>query len=123
MATDLTVALENEPGTLAALGEAAGKAGLNLGGVAGYGEGGRFAVHVLVDDAEAARKAFTDAGIEVTGERDALVVDCEDSPGALGALARKVADAGVNIDVVYVATQTKIVLVTNDNAKAASALG
>jgi ACT domain len=36
------------------------------------------------------------------------VVDVEDRPGVLADLARKVASAGVNLDLVYVATQNRM---------------
>jgi hypothetical protein len=110
MPWDMTVELENRPGALAALGEAAGGAGVNLDGVCGFAPEDVGVVHVLVDDAEAARGAFEAAGITVRDGREVLVADLEDRPGALGALARRMADAGVNIDLVYLATNTRLVL-------------
>jgi hypothetical protein len=46
-----------------------------------------------------------------------------DRPGALGEAARRIADAGVNIQVVYLATRNRGVFVTSDNEKARKALG
>jgi predicted amino acid-binding ACT domain protein len=46
-----------------------------------------------------------------------------DQPGVVGAMARKMADAGVNIQVVYLATKNRAIAVTSDNAKARQALG
>src|SRR5918995_6703725 len=51
---DLTVILENRPGRLADLGEAKGRAGVNIEGVCGTTEGGQGVIHVLVGDAEPA---------------------------------------------------------------------
>jgi hypothetical protein len=127
MATDLTLSVEDRPGTLADIGEALGKTRVNIEGFAGFGVEGRGIIHVLVEDAMQARRALEDAGLKVEGESDAIVLDFStsgdaDRPGALGEMARKVANAGVNIMVSYVATKNRGVLVTSDNAKAMAAL-
>lgn len=111
MATDLSVALENRPGELAKLGEATGAAGVNIEGVCGVATGGGTAtVHILVEDVAATRSALENAGLQVTDERDVLVVDVEDRPGTMGQVARKIADAGVNIELAYLATNTRLVV-------------
>jgi len=106
---DLTVSVEDRPGTLADIGEALGNAGVNIEGFCGLGVEGRGIIHVLVEDATAARKALEGAGIKVEGESEALVMDvgAEDRPGALGMMARKIANAGVNVQVAYLATRTR----------------
>jgi hypothetical protein len=78
---DLTVILEDRPGTLADLGEATGRAGINIEGVCGTTQEGQGVMHIAVEDAAATRAALSDAGIDVAGERDVLVVDVEDRPG------------------------------------------
>jgi hypothetical protein len=98
---DLTITLADRPGMLAELGEATGGAGINLQGMCAITGAGRAEVHLLVGDAAAAREALGSAGIEVAGERDALVVEVEDRPGTLGDVARGIADAGVNIGLAY----------------------
>jgi len=124
MATDLTIVLEDRPGELARVGEVLGGAGINIEGVAASVDGGRGIVHLLVEDAAGARAALADQGIEVAGEAEALVMDLPaDEPGTLGQMARKVADAGINLQVVYLATGNRGVAVTSDNAAAAAALG
>jgi hypothetical protein len=125
MATDLTIMLEDRPGELARVGEALGNAGINIEGVSAAVEGGRGIVHLLVEDPAGARAALADQGIEVAREADALVMDISagaDEPGTLGRMARKVADAGVNIEALYLATRSRAVAVTSDNAAAAAAL-
>ncbi|HEX5949513.1 MAG TPA: amino acid-binding protein [Actinomycetota bacterium] len=126
MATDLTVMLEDRPGELARLGEALGGAGVNIEGVCGVGTGGRGLIHVLVEDGTAARQALEGAGITVEAESDAIVADMSaqaDTPGSLGQAARAVADAGVNIVAMYLATHDRGVIVTSDNDRARQALG
>jgi hypothetical protein len=120
---DLTVLLENRPGTLASLGESLGKAGVNIDGFCGFPAEGQAIGHLLVEDAAAARQALEQAGAKVTGERDVLVVDVKNQAGALGQAARKIADAGVNIDLVYLASDNRVVVGADDLDKARAALG
>ena len=122
MAQDLTVILEDRPGTLADLGEALGKAGINIDGMCGFPSEGKGVIHILVEDATGARSALEGAGIEVGAEREVLVVETDDRPGAFGEIARKIANEGVNFDLVYMATNTRIVVGTNDMEKTRSAL-
>ena len=126
MAKDLTGSLEDRPGTLAGFGEALGTAGVNIEGICGLGVEGRGIIHVLVEDAAAARKALEGAGIKVEGEADPRVAEVAggaDKPGELGKMARAIANAGVNIQAMYMATHDRGVIVTTDNAKARKALG
>jgi hypothetical protein len=120
---DLTVILEDRPGSLGDLGEATGAAGINVEGVCGTTEGGQGVIHVLVDDAEAARAALSDAGFEIRGERDVLVVDVEDRPGTMGEVARRIGDAGVNIELAYTTFgDVRLVLGVDDADKARASL-
>jgi len=126
MATDLTVSVEDRPGGLADVGEALGNAGINIEGLCGVGLGDRGVIHLLVEDGAAARAALEGAGLMVEGEAEAIVSDLPgdvDTPGTLGTMARAVAEAGVNMRAVYLATNNRAVAVTDDNAKAMAALG
>jgi hypothetical protein len=126
MATDLLVSLVDRPGELATLGETLGKAGINIEGGCGLVHEGRGIAHILVEDASAARMALETAGIKVEGESDVVIVDVsdeQDAPGALGRKARMVADAGVNMKFVYVATRGRLVIGAEDSDKARQALG
>ena len=114
MGKDLTVVLEDRPGTLADMGEALGKAGINIDGICGVHCGDETAVHILVKDADGARRALEAGGIEVSDERDVLVVEVEDRPGVLGGVARSIANAGVNIELIYLAANTKLVIGVDD---------
>jgi hypothetical protein len=122
MPTDLTVILEDRPGTAADMGEALGKAGINIDGFCGFPCEGEGIAHILVEDAVAARKALEEFGLEVRGERQVLVLDVEDRPGVLGEIVRKFANAGVNIDLGYLATRTRLVFGVDDLEKAKAAL-
>jgi hypothetical protein len=120
---DLTVIMEDKPGKLADLGEATGGAGVNIKGLCAMVGDGKGFIHILVEDANAARAALDDAGIAVADERDAVVVDLHDKPGAMGEIARDLADAGVNIDVAYtIFTGVRLVILTEDVEAARRAL-
>ena len=121
MAKDLTVILEDRPGTLADMGEALGKAGINIDGVCGLPCEGKGVIHIIVEDAAGARQALESGGIEVTDEREVLLLEVENRPGSLGETARKIADAGVNIEFVYVASNNRLVI-SADNLEAARAV-
>jgi hypothetical protein len=122
MAKDLTVYLEDTPGTLADLGEALGNAGVNIEGGCGVQDDGRETFHLLFEDADAARQALDAAGIKVQAERDVVVTDVADTPGALGRIARSIADAGVNIELVYMASNNRLVIGASDLVKVRSLL-
>ena len=122
MAKDLTVILKDVPGTFASMGEALGSAGINIDGICGFPAAGEGIVHLLVEDTAGARKAIEGAGHEVRGERDVLVVDVQDKPGEVGRVCRKIADAGVNLDLIYEIPGPKLVLGPDDLEKARGAL-
>lgn len=123
MTTDLTIILENRPGTMADVSEAIGKAGVNIDGGCGFPCEGVGVAHILVEDAAAARKAAEGAGFEVRAERPVLVFEAEDKPGELGRIARRIADAGVNVDLLYVASKGRLVIGADDLDKARAAIG
>lgn len=114
MATDLTITIHDRPGAAAEVADVLGRAEVNIEGVccvptSGYGE-----LHLAVSDAAKARAALHQAGIKVAGEREVLVVDVQDRPGILAEVARSVADAGVNLTTLYLATNTRLVLGAED---------
>jgi len=122
MAKDLTVILEDRPGTLADMGEALGKAGINIDGLCGFPCQGKGVIHILVEDAAAARRALQEKGLEVRDERQVLVLEIEDRPGAFGDVTRRIANAGVNIDLAYPATNNRLVIGADDLDKARAAV-
>lgn len=122
MAQDLTIHLEDRPGTLAEVGEVLGKAGINIDGLCGFPSEGKGVLHVLVEDGARAKTALESAGVSVSGLRDVLLLEIKDRPGAFGETARKIANAGVNVNLAYLATGTRLVIVADDLAKARTAL-
>ena len=91
-------------------------AGVNIAAATCVGPGERAELHILVPHAEAARHSLAISHVAVSREREVVVVDVEDRPGVLADLARKVAQAGVNVDLLYVATQNRVVFGAADLA-------
>jgi hypothetical protein len=121
MATDLMINTEDRPGELAAIGEVLGNAGVNIEGVSGFGFEGRGMIHICVLDAAVARNVLEAAGIKIEGEADAILtgpMPGSDKPGMLGRMARAVADAGINVRTLYLGTESRGVIVTDDNEAA-----
>ena len=114
MAVDLVIDIENNPGALAQVAAAISDAGVNIAAATCVGPAERAELHILVPHAEAAKHALAISHVAVTRERQVEVVDVEDRPGVLADLTRKIARAGVNLDLVYVATQNRLVLGARD---------
>jgi hypothetical protein len=114
MAFDLVIELDNEPGALARVAASITDAGVNLAAATCMGAADKVELHVLVPHAEAAKHALAISHLVVTREREVVVVEVEDRPGVLADLTRKVAQAGVDLDLVYVATRNRLVFGSPD---------
>jgi hypothetical protein len=113
MADEITVAVENRPGTLAQIGEIVGDAGVNINAIQLTICGGQGIVRFLPDDTERAIRALEAAGVRCTS-RQVLLVNLLDEPGTLGTVAFVMAHAGISIDTAYVTTTGEIVLGVDD---------
>jgi hypothetical protein len=123
MAVDLVIDIENTPGALAQVAASISDAGVNIAAATCVGPGERAELHVLVPHAEAAKHLLAISHVAVTREREVVVVDVDDHPGVLADLTRQVARAGVNLDLVYVATRNRVVFGASDLDALKSALG
>jgi hypothetical protein len=123
MAVDLVIDVENTPGALARVAAAISDAGVNIAAATCIGPGERAELHILVPHAEAAKHALAIShDVTVSHEREVVVVDVEDRPGVLADLTRKIARAGVDLDLVYVATRNRVVFGAPDLAALRAAL-
>jgi hypothetical protein len=114
MAIDLVIDIDNTPGALAEVATAISDAGVNLAAATCVGAGDRAELHVLVPHSEAARHLLAISHVAVTREREVVVVEVNDRPGVLADLTRKIAKAGVNLDLVYIATRNRVVFGADD---------
>jgi hypothetical protein len=112
---DLEILLENTPGSLALLGETLGKHNISLEGGGVFQTGETAIAHFLVDDAERARTVLEQAGIRVVGVHHVLIQKLrQDVPGQLGLFCRRLAEAGVNINVQYSDHANQLIVVVDD---------
>lgn len=124
MATDLVIEVENEPGALARVAAAISDAGVNLAAATYTGGSDHTELHILVPHAEPVRHALALTHQAITREREVVVIEVEDDrPGVLADLAREVAEAGINLDLVYVATHNRVVLGSPDIDRLRALLG
>src|SRR6202008_26402 len=114
MPFDLVIDVENKPGALAQVAAAVSDAGVNLAAATCIGAGEQAELHILVPHPEPARHSLSTVHLAVSREREVVVVDVEDNPGVLADLARKIAKAGVDLDLVYVATRNRVVFGSED---------
>ena len=112
---DLAIVLEHRPGALAEMGEALGRAGVSIEGGGVFVANGSGVAHFLFADGDAARSALDAAGIRVDRENEVVMLKLrQGDPGQLGKLARRMADARVNLEVQYSDHEHNLVLVVDD---------
>lgn len=122
---DITIALENRPGTLADLGETLGKANINIEGLCGASCEGEDLIHILVEESGKAYNALERAGFKIKEEREVLVIEIKEmvkKPGSGGRLFRKLALEGININLIYLAENNRIVIGVDDLKKTKAVL-
>jgi hypothetical protein len=122
MASDLVIELDNEPGALARVATAISDAGVNIAAATCIGTGQTVELHILVPHGEPVRHALAITNTAVSREREVVVVQAQDRPGELAELANRVAAAGVNIELLYVATGSRVVFGAEDHQALEDAL-
>ena len=110
----MVIDIENTPGALARVAAAISDAGVNIAAATCIGSGERAELPILVPHAGAATQSLAISQRAVSREREVVVVDVEDRPGVLADLTRKIARAGVDLDLVYVATRDRVVFGADD---------
>lgn len=115
---DVEIDLDDSPGALAKMGETLGAAGVSVEGGGAWVVNGRGVAHFLFYDGEAARRALEAGGLRVVAVRDVVVLRLkQEVPGQLGVLSRRMAEAGVNIEVLYSDHDHQLILVVDDQDK------
>jgi hypothetical protein len=95
------VELPNRPGSLAMISEAISERGINITGIAGATSGELGSVAFITDDDSGARNALGEKGW-VYREVPVVMASLDDKPGTLAAAARRLADAGINVETMFV---------------------
>jgi len=125
MAKEFRISLPNRPGQLARLAEDLGHRGINILAVAGIGTA-KPVLALVVDQEDKTREALKNLRLKFR-EFDLLTVDVPHRPGELGIFARKMADAKINIQSIYLLEggvgEVKVALTVSDLNKAKQELG
>ena len=109
-AYDFTIVVPHTKGSLATLAEELGREKINIEGLCAVEQNGSVIFHLLTTDKAATTVAITKVGYKVTREMEVIVERVENHPGMLGKVTRRLADAGINLTTVYLATDTRLVL-------------
>lgn len=96
MAQQFIVQLPNHPGALADLSEALADRGVDLRAIGGGGIGELGHVILTTADDDTTRQVLKDGGYTYH-EGESLLTEVDDRPGGMAAVARRLADAGINI--------------------------
>ena len=120
------VDLTNKPGELARVTEAIAQKGINIEAFAGATAGGSGAVVLVTNDEAGTRRAISDAGCS-SREVELVMATLDHVPGSLAAATRKLADAGINIEVALptgmAGDKVMVSFATDNPAKAREILG
>jgi hypothetical protein len=109
-AYDFTIVVPHTKGSLATLAEELGREKINIEGLCAVEQNGSVIFHLLTTDKAATTLAITKVGYKITREMEVIVERVENHPGMLGKVTRRLADAGINLTTVYLATDTRLVL-------------
>jgi hypothetical protein len=109
-AYDFTIVIPHSKGTLATLAEELGREKINIEGLCAVEQNGNVIFHLLTTDKDATVRVINKVGYKVSRETEVIMERIENQPGALGKVTRRLADAGINLTTVYVATDTRLVL-------------
>jgi hypothetical protein len=96
----ITVAIENQPGRLAAISKALAAGGINIKDLSILDNIEQGVIRMVTNDAAACKTLLTTLGFHPV-EAEVLVLDLPDTPGKLAVLAEALANGGVNIDYAY----------------------
>jgi hypothetical protein len=123
----VAITLQNKPGTQAQVSSALGKAGVNISALLAPEIRGKGKVRLLVDNLDKAKDALKAAKIRVS-EEEAIAIELDNRPSALGEIAQKLAQAKINIKYAYATTaegsaKATVILAVPDVAKALGILG
>ncbi len=123
---DFAIRLSHRPGELAQVAAMLARYGVNLKSLAGLATtDGRATIHILPDDPEPARAALTKHQIPFT-ENTVVTVLLENRAGELARISKKLGDARVNLQAMYVVglvdNLVELAIVTDDAEKAQQAL-
>ncbi len=125
MLEEIIVIVDDQPGTLANIGELLGRSGVNIETLCASIHDDHGVIHLVVDDGDDASEVLQANGYKVESTRPVLTATLDDRPGELGRYCRRLSEAGVAISSAYVAKrgggETEFIFAVDDVEAAQSA--
>ncbi|MBU1044522.1 MAG: ACT domain-containing protein [Candidatus Omnitrophica bacterium] len=122
---EVSVVVINEVGALAKVTSFLVNHGINVDAVAGYSNhiGDQAGLMFITDDNVSAINELTRNGYEDVRENEVIIVELENTPGALKNISERLTQKDINIAYIYCTTcmqgcPAKIILSTSDNERA-----
>ena len=120
---EILIRTKNKVGVLADISTMLSDHGINIDAIVGYGEGEKAEIMLVADDSRRACDALNAANYEAVQEREVVVLDLENKPGALKSVSSLLAAENIDINYIYGTTcaascPARIVMSTNDDQKA-----
>lgn len=123
---EFRVTMSHRPGELARVATALSRQGVNIKAIAATAQSHQVVVHLVGHDVESTRAGLESASIPFQ-EHEAVVILLEDRAGEIARVAGELAEAGVNLDAIYLAGRAddlvEVVVVADDMKKAKKILG
>ena len=118
---DLAISLGTGIAALAEVAELLGQAGISIEGGGAWGGAGSMVAHFLVQDGASARAALVAGGMADIELRPVLIQRLDqERPGQLGRFARRMAEGGVRIEVLYSDHANRLIVVVDDAVRGAA---
>ncbi|MFH1641188.1 MAG: ACT domain-containing protein [Candidatus Omnitrophota bacterium] len=127
LAKEIVITVANKIGVLGDISGILSDQGLNIEAAAGYAEGNQAKIMLVTVDNPRAVEALKKMGYDSIVEKESVMVELEDKPGALKSILAKLTTAGIDIKYIYGTTCSakcpgRLVITTSDNGKALEAL-
>jgi hypothetical protein len=100
LSQQLMITVKNKVGTLAEITRLIASAGINLVAVCAYTIDNKGFVNFVTEDNKQAKRVLEEKGYEIR-EEDVVLVSLGNKPGALQAVCDKIADAEIDLDLIY----------------------
>ena len=118
MLEEITVTVDETPGSLAEIGELLGARRVNIETLSASTYDGRGIIRLIVDDGEDAAEALASNGFKIEETRPVLTATLDDRPGELGRYCRRLEASGVGVSAVYLARrsagETELIFAVDD---------
>ncbi|MFA5049593.1 MAG: hypothetical protein WC501_01150 [Candidatus Micrarchaeia archaeon] len=120
---EITIYAPNTIGSLALLSETLGAVGVNIEAISAYEKNGKAIFKILTKDVTTALKAVSKLSDFQAQEEEIIIYRLNNRPGELGKLARKLSNADINLESLYIVgknndeTEVAILPATQDFSK------